>query len=46
MAITYTPFEELFAPNYQLIYISTDGHIDVGPNTYSVFHYYTMTERQ
>ena len=46
MAITYTPFEELFAPEYQLTYISTDGHIDVGPNTYSVFHYYTMTERQ
>jgi len=46
MAITYTLFEELFAPEYQLTYISTDGHIDVGPNTYSVFHYYTMTERQ
>ena len=46
MAITYIPFEELFAPEYQLTYITTDGHIDVGPNTYSVFHYYTMTERQ
>jgi len=46
MAITYTPFEELFAPEYQLTYISTDGHIDVGPNIYSVFHYYTMQERQ
>ena len=46
MAITYTPFEELFAPSYQLTYISTEGHIDVGPNIYSVFHHYTMTERQ
>ena len=46
MAIIYTPFEELFAPAYQLTYISTDGYIDVGPNTYSVFHSYTMTERQ
>jgi len=46
MAITYIPFEELFAPAYQLTYISTNGHIDVGPNTYSVFHYYTMQERQ
>jgi len=46
MAINFIPFEELFAPEYQLTYISTDGHIDVGPNTYSVFHYYTMTERQ
>ena len=46
MAIDFIPFEELFAPAYQLTYISTDGHIDVGPYTYSVFHYYTMTERQ
>jgi hypothetical protein len=46
MTITYIPFEELFAPEYQLTYISTNGHIDVGPNTYSVFHAYTMTERQ
>jgi len=46
MAIDFKPFEELFAPAYQLTYISTDGHIDVGPNTYSVFHYYTMIERQ
>ena len=46
MAITYIPFEELFALTYQLTYISTDGHIDVGPNTYSVFYDYTMTERQ
>lgn len=46
MAITFKPFEELFAPEYQLTYISTDGHIDVGPNIYSVFHYYTMRERQ
>lgn len=33
-------------PDYQLTYISIDGHIDVGPNAYSVFHVYTMTERQ
>ena len=46
MAISFIPYEELFAPEYQLTYISTDGHIDVGPNTYSVFHAYTMTERQ
>jgi len=46
MAITYTPFEELFAPEYQLIYISTGGYIDVGPNTYSIFYTYTMVERQ
>jgi len=46
MAITYIPFEELFAPAYQLTYISVNGYIDVGPNTYSVFHYYTMVERQ
>ena len=46
MAIDFKPFEELFAPEYQLTYISTDGHIDVGQYTYSVFHYYTMSERQ
>lgn len=46
MAIDFIPFEELFAPDYQLTYISTDGYIDVGPNTYSVFHVYTITERQ
>ena len=46
MAIVYIPFEELFASAYQLTYISTDGHIDVGPNTYSVFHAYTIAERQ
>ena len=46
MAINFKPFEELFAPAYQLTYISTGGYIDVGPNTYSVFHVYTMTERQ
>ena len=46
MAITYIPFEELFASEYQLTYISMDGHIDVGPNTYSVFTDYTMMERQ
>ena len=46
MAIDFKPFEELFEPVYQLNYISLDGHIDVGPNTYSVFHSYTMEERQ
>jgi hypothetical protein len=46
MAITYTPFEELFASDYQLTYISVDGYINVGPNAYSVFHSYTMQERQ
>ena len=46
MAIVFKPFDELFAHEYQLTYISTDGHISVGPYTYSVFHYYTMSERQ
>ena len=46
MAIDFKPFEELFAPEYQLTYISTDGYINVGQYTYSVFHNYTMTERQ
>ena len=47
MAIDFKPFEELFAPESQLTYISMyGGYIDVGPNTYSVFHNYTMTERQ
>ena len=46
MAIDFKQFDELFAPAYQLTYISLGGHIDVGPNTYSVFHAYTMEERQ
>lgn len=46
MAIVYTPFEELFAPAYQLTYISTDGHIDVDSHTYSVFHAYTGERQQ
>ena len=46
MAINFIPYEELFAPEYQLTYISTDGYIDVGPNTYNVFYNYTVTERQ
>jgi hypothetical protein len=46
MAITFKPFDELFAPAYQLTYISINGHIDVGPNTYDVFHNYTMQKRQ
>lgn len=33
MVIIYIPFEELFAPAYQLTYISTDGHIDVARDT-------------
>lgn len=46
MPINFKPYDELFEPSYQLNYISLDGHIDVGPNTYSVFHNYTMQERQ
>lgn len=46
MAINFKPFDELFAPAYQLTYISKDGHITVGPNTYNVFYTYTMVERQ
>ena len=46
MAIDFKQFDELFAPAHQLTYISLGGHIDVGPNTYSVFHAYTMEERQ
>ena len=46
MAINFKPFDELFAFEYQPTYINTNGYIDVGPNTYSVFHNYTMIERQ
>ena len=46
MTINFKSFDELFEPVYQLTYISLDGHIDVGPNTYSVFLYYTIQERQ
>ena len=46
MAIDFKPFDELFEPVYQLTYISLYGDIDVGPNTYNVFHAYTMQERQ
>jgi len=46
MAINFIPYDELFAPSYQLTYISIDGHISVGPNIYSVFHNYTVQERQ
>ena len=46
MAIVFKPLDELFAHEYQLTYISTDGHIDIGPYTYSVFHNYTIQEKQ
>jgi len=47
MAIVFIPLDELFAPTYQLMYISVfGGHIDVGPYTYSVFTNYTVQERQ
>ncbi len=46
MAINFTPFEELFAHEYQSTYISLNGHIIVGPYTYSVFANYTIAERQ
>jgi len=46
MAIEYIPFEELFAHEYQPTYIDPHGYIFVGPYTYSVFHAYTMEERQ
>lgn len=43
--IVFTPYDELFASDYQPKYI-IDGHIDVGPYSYGVFIDYTMTERQ
>ena len=46
MAINFIPYDELFAPEYQLIYISKYGNIVVGPYTYNVFHKYTVPERQ
>jgi len=46
MAIDFKPFDVLFEPVYQLTYISFNGNIDVGPNTYSVFYPYTVQERQ
>ncbi len=46
MAIDFKPLDELFAPAYQLSYISATGYIDVGPNTYNVFYVYTIQERQ
>ena len=46
MAIIYIPFDELFAPEYQLTYISINGYINVGPHTYNIFVNYTMVERQ
>lgn len=46
MAIEYIPYDELFAHEYQLTYISPHGNISVGPYTYNVFADYTVTERQ
>ena len=46
MAINFKPLNELFAPAYQLTYIGIHGDIEVGPNTYNVFHAYTTVERQ
>ena len=46
MAISFTPFEELFAHEYQSTYINSNGNIHVGPYTYSVFYGYTVAERQ
>ena len=46
MAITVTPYDELFAPEYQLTHISVYGDIQVGPNTYNIFDNYTASERQ
>ena len=46
MAIDYIPFEELFAHEYQLTYISSHGEMSVGPYTYNVFKEYSVEERQ
>ena len=46
MAINFKSFEELFALTYQPTYISANGYIDVGPNTYNVLTNYTIQERQ
>lgn len=46
MAIIFIPYNELFAHEYQLTYISPNGNIHVGPYTYNVFKEYTVTERQ
>ena len=46
MAIDFIPYEELFAHEYQGIYISSGGNIVVGPYTYNVFVNYTTAERQ
>ena len=46
MAINFIPFEELFATEYQLNYISSYGYIIVGPYTYNVFFDYTVAQRQ
>lgn len=46
MAIDFIPYDELFAHEYQLTYISAHGDIVVGPYTYNVFRNYTVAERQ
>ena len=46
MAIEFIPFEELFAHEYQLTYISIHGEISVGPYIYNVFKEYSVEERQ
>ena len=46
MPIDFIPFKELFAPEYQLNYISPGGNITVGPYTYNVFVNYSVVERQ
>ena len=43
--IDFLPLDELFAYDKQPEYI-IDGQISVGPYSYSVFHNYTMKERQ
>ena len=47
MAISFTPFDELFAHDYQQTYINSGGgDIRVGQYTYNVFKAYTNKERQ
>ena len=46
MPIDFIPYDELFAHDYQLTYISIHGDIVVGPYTYNVFKEYSVAERQ
>ena len=46
MAINFITYDELFAHDYQQIYISSRGYINVGTYTYNVFKAYTARERQ